>query len=325
MTQPPLDDPVTALGLLLQAEVGRRADASLGLPEPMLAPDDALLALLASARAPLATWLAGALADPGEGEPQWHRRPDLWLRAELVRWLRRRNQFIELDADAIAELGALCRDGLLALVSVLGSDAPVGPALRPVLRRQRATLAGFVRVRLGAEPREVVSSEYTPELQLALLGLDEPGLQTPVLDIGCGMKAALVRKLRARGVATQGIDRDADPQTATVADWLRYDYGVDRWGTIVSHLGFSLHLLHHHLAGRPAAFVYAELYMQILRSLRPGGVFAYAPGLPFLERLLPRTTYQCTQTTAPQGPGLRAAAADTGLLLGHATQVRRLA
>ncbi|HEY0138512.1 MAG TPA: hypothetical protein VGB85_30720, partial [Nannocystis sp.] len=115
-----------------------------------------------------------------------------------------------------------------------------------------------------------------------------------------------------------------DPALATVADWLRHDYGVERWGTIVSHLAFSLHLLHHHLAGRPAAFVYTELYMQILRSLRPGGVFAYAPGLPFLERLLPRGLYQCTRLTAPPGPGLRAAAADTGLQLGHATQVRRL-
>lgn len=324
MTQPPPDDPVTALGLLVQSEVDRRADASLALAQPMLALDDALLALLASSRAPLATWLAGTLTDPGEGEPQWHHRPHLWLRAELVRWLRRRNQFIDLDADAIAELGALCRDGLLALVSVLTGEAPVGPALRPILRRQRAALAGFVRVRLGAEPREVISSEYTPELQLGLLGLRVTELQAPVLDVGCGVRAALVRSLRAQGVAAQGIDRDADPQIATVADWLRYDYGVDRWGTIVSHLGFSLHLLHHHLAGRPAAFTYAELYMQILRSLRPGGVFAYAPGLPFLERLLPRGTYQCTRTTAPPGPGLRAAAADTGLLLGHATQVRRV-
>jgi len=324
MTQPPPDDPVTALGLLVQAEADRRADASLALPEPMRALEDALLALLASSRAPLATWLAGTLADPSDDEPQWRRSPHLWLRAQLVRWLRRRNQFIALDADAIAGLDALCRDGLLALVSVLTGDAPVGPALRPILRRQRTALAGFVRDRLGAEPREVVSSEYTPELQLGLLGLNVTELQTPVLDIGCGVQAALVRSLRAQGVAAEGIDRDADPQIATIADWLRHDYGVDRWGTIVSHLGFSLHLLHHHLAGRPAAFIYAELYMQILRSLRPGGVFAYAPGLPFLERLLPRGTYLCTRTAAPEGPGLRAAAADTGLLLGHATQVRRV-
>lgn len=322
MTDLATDDPVTALGLLVAAEVERRADASLALDGPLRGLDEETLGVLTTARARLAAWLDAALAAPGD--VQWATAPAPWLRAQLVRWLRRRNQFMELDTGALAELDALCHDGLLAAMHVLASDEPPGPALRPVLLRVRATLAAFVRARLGAEPREVVSSEYTPELQLGLLGLRIEDLQGPVLDVGCGVKAALVGALRARGIAAEGIDRDADPAVASVADWLRYDYGVERWGTVVSHLAFSLHLLHHHLAGRPTAFVYTELYMQVLRSLRPGGVFAYAPGLPFLERLLPRGIYVCTRLAAPQGPGLRAAAADTGLQLGHATQVRRL-
>lgn len=323
MTVPP-DDLVTTLGLLVQVNVNRRMGGTLAdLHGAVRGLDDELLALLTTSRRDLAAWLAAALSTSA-GEPQWTRAPQLWLRVQLVRWLRRRNQFIELDADAIAELDALCHQGLQAVADVLAGDEPLGPALRPVLLRQRSALAGFVRARLGAEPREVVSSEYTPELQLGLLGLDVATLQGPVLDIGCGTKASLVLALRARGIVAEGIDRDADPALATVADWLRYDYGVDRWGTVISHLGFSLHLLHHHLAGRSAAFGYAEVYMQVLRSLRPGGLFAYAPGLPFLERLLPRATYECTRVTAPATAGLRAAATDTGLQLGHATRVRRL-
>lgn len=323
MSLPP-DDLVDALGLLVQADVERRMEASLAdlVERPVRGLDEPLLAMLASSRRELAAWLAGTLGAK-EGE-RWASAPHRWLRTQLVRWLRRRNQFIELDADAIAELDGLCHQGLVAVAVLLAGDEPPGLASRPVLQRQRSALVAFVRARLGAEPREVVSSEYTPELQLGLLGLEGASLRGPVLDIGCGTRASLVLALRARGLDAAGIDRDADPALTTVADWLGFDYGVDRWGTIVSHLGFSLHLLHHHLAGRPAAFAYAEVYMQVLRSLRPDGVFAYAPGLPFLERLLPRATYECTRLSAPATPGLRAAATDTGLQLGHATRVRRL-
>lgn len=332
-----VDDPVTALGALVQTEVDRRMDSTLAsLDAAAREPDEALLALLFRRRLALAAWLAGCLTgETGEtGELAWARRPDAWLRTRLVRWLRSRNQFIDLDAAALAELEGMCRAGLAALASALVREdrASLQASLRAIDGAQRASLADLVRRRLGPAPREVASSEYTPALQLGLLGLEVGELQGPVLDVGCGVKAALVLELRARGMVAEGVDRDAELGDAeesagavTVGDWLQFPYGVDRWGAVISHLGFSLHLLHHHLAGRPAAYVYTEVYMQILRSLRVGGVFAYAPGLPFLERLLPREVYRSTRVEMPQSPSLRAAAADTGLVIGHATQVRRLA
>jgi hypothetical protein len=253
---------------------------------------DELAALVATR---MDAWTGGTLAtlagrsglrdDPGEALTlhleRHHEAIAAWLvdhqqpQTALLRWLRRRNQFVQLDAAAIAELAAIAgraRDGLLA--------APRGEALRGALTRVagtlRAELAEFVRTHLGAEPREVQCSEYSPTLQLEVLGLTVEMVE-PVLDVGCGAAAALVHTLRAAGRMAEGIDREA-PADAIVADWLQFDYGVDRWGTVISHLGFSLHLLHHHLAGRAAAFVHAEVYMQILRSLRVGGVFAYAPG-----------------------------------------------
>lgn len=305
------------LGELLAAGVARWSETPLvGLTAAALAPE--VEALLLRQRAPLAAWLT---APRHEDDEQWMSRPDRWLRAQLVRWLRRRNQFIELDAAALAELGALCDEGLTAVGRALAGEDPRA-GLRAALRSGRERLAALVTARLGPEPREVMSSEYSPALQLGVLGLRIEGLTGPALDVGCGPGAALVLALRAAGLHAEGIDRDA-PASATVADWLRFDYGVDRWGTVISHLGFSLHLLHHHLAGRPAAFVHAEVYMQILRSLRTGGVFAYAPGLPFLERLLPREQYTVTRVALPQSPALRSAQDATGLSLGQATQVRR--
>lgn len=242
---------------------------------------------------------------------------------QLLRWLRRRNQFVQLDAAAVAELDEIARRTREGVIAALR-----GGALRSTLTRLaaalRAELAEFVRTHFGEEPREVQCSEYSPALQLEVLGLAIAGLMEPVLDVGCGSAAALVRALRAEGRHAEGIDREA-PGDAMVADWLQYDYGVDRWGTVISHLGFSLHLLHHHLAGRAAAFVHTEVYMQILRSLRIGGVFTYAPGLPFIERLLPRSQYACTRIELAAHPALRAAQAATGLQLGYATRVQRLA
>jgi hypothetical protein len=37
---------------------------------------------------------------------------------------------------------------------------------------------------------------------------------------------------------------------------------------------------------------YARLYMSVLGALAPGGSFLYAPGLPFVESLLPGELYE---------------------------------
>lgn len=301
---------------------------------------DELVALLAGR---MEHWTGGSLAtlagrsgtrdDPGETltlHLEQHRDAIAhWLSAsreplpQLLRWLRRRNQFVQLDAAAVAELDEIARRAREGAIAALRNGA-LRAALTRLAATLRAELAAFVRTHFGAEPREVQCSEYSPALQLEVLGLTIDGMMEPVLDVGCGSAAGLMRTLRAGGLRAEGIDREA-PVDATVADWLQYDYGVDRWGTVISHLGFSLHLLHHHLAGRAAAFVHTEVYMQVLRSLRIGGVLAYAPGLPFLERLLSRSQYACQRIELATHPALRAAQAATGLQLGHATRVQRLA
>ena len=70
-------------------------------------------------------------------------------------------------------------------------------------------------------------------------------------------------------------------------------------GTVLSHLGFSLHFLHHHLRPGDEALRYARRYMEVLRSLRPGGVFAYAPGLPFVEEHLDAGRWRLERTPLP--------------------------
>jgi hypothetical protein len=141
-------------------------------------------------------------------------------------------------------------------------------------------------------PAEWLCAEYSAALQLRVLDLDPAALPEPILDLGCGAGATLVRELRRLGKDAHGLDHaEGSEPFLHVADWLDFDLGHGRWGTVLSHMGFSNHFVHHHLRSGETAARYARRYMQVLGALRPEGLFAYAPGLPFLERLLPPERY----------------------------------
>ena len=237
----------------------------------------------------------------------------------LVHWLRARNQFLEVDrADE-----QLLQASVERTLEVVASGASVERALL----RHRSELATWVRARLGPMPRDVVAAAYSPALQWDVLGLSEAVVRPPVLDVGCGEQAELVRFLRGRGIAAHGIDRAVPEELGQAADWLRFDYGEARYGCVLSHLGFSLHFLHHHLARSERAFDYARTYMAILRALAPGGRFVYTPGLPFIEGLLDARAYRVSHV--PFADTLRVDALTdieqrTGLALSHSTHVERL-
>lgn len=243
--------------------------------------------------------------------------------AGLLRWLYTRNQFAQLDAAARAELEESVGRTLLAIDRTQDASEP--------LEKHRSELLSFLRARFGARPREVVCADYAPELQLAVLGLHGDELREPVLDVGCGERAALVRLLRELGLSAHGVDRHIepalDPDVARQADWLTHPYGHEKYGTILSHLGFTLHFLHHHLAGGDTAFAYARTYMAILAALLPGGCFVYTPGLPFLESMLDASMYRVQRVPFADElrvTSLRQIEATTGLALSHSTHVERL-
>lgn len=139
----------------------------------------------------------------------------------------------------------------------------------------------------------VACSEYSPGLQLAILQIEPAGLMEPVLDIGCGRRGNLVKYLCQKGVDAYGFDRFSfDGPNFLKADWLAFDYGEDKWGTITSNLGFSNHFNHHHVREDGNFIGYAKTYMTILHALKVGGSFHYAPDLPFMERYLDANKYQ---------------------------------
>jgi len=133
----------------------------------------------------------------------------------------------------------------------------------------------------------IASSEYSPDLQIDILRIDRKALMTPVLDIGCGKQGNLVKYLNKLGIETHGIDRFSfTDNNLTNSDWLEYNYGIEKWGVIISNLGFSNHFKHHNLREDGNYIGYGKKYMEILKSLKIGGRFHYAPDLPFIEQYL---------------------------------------
>jgi hypothetical protein len=310
-----LDDDLEGLRDALLAEAARRAPPdlrALAAPDPAAAAlPPSLIARLHAERLSLADWLESTLPPrrPGAG---WRADPAGFLADRVLRYLLARNQFLPLGAAQAAALEALHARALAAATDALrdaGSPPALAGGLGAVVAAYRDELAGFV-AGLGEDGEvplcAVVSAEYTPALQLRVLGLDPAALLEPILDLGCGADAALVHALRAGGRDARGVDRLASPgEGISRADWLEAPLPPASLGAVISHLGFSLHFLHHHLRPGDEALRYARRYMEILRALRPGGLFAYAPGLPFVEAHLDTAEWAVERSpiqVAPPGP-----------------------
>ena len=264
---------------------------------------------------------------PDSDEPAWSTAPASCLAATLCRWLRDNDQFGHTyDQAARKTASVFCRNAMQACIDALSEGSP--QAAPPAMPLEMLRAGADALLTQGGAPADsaVICSEYSAALQLEILGLQPQTLQGPVLDVGCGEQALLVQALREAGVDAFGIDPLAQAPGALAMDWHACDFGRQNWGTILSHQAFSLHFLHHHLLHEDKARVCAQTYMRMLQALRPGGVLAYAPGLPFIEAILPADRYVCTPKVLPQSlramPQLTQLQQTTGLSLAYAMHVR---
>jgi hypothetical protein len=221
--------------------------------------------------------------------------------------LHLRHQFLHVDAAREQELRALAASFLERALDSLAAPAAwpeIADALGEAFASHRTALRALVLELLAESgslapgaPRaaavESVCAEYSPELQLEVLGTSARELEAPVLDLGCGPTAALVHYLRRAGRdPVWGLDRSAPLADGFLRrSWFDGELPREAFRSVISHHAFSLHFLHahHHSADRAVAF--AAKYVEILRSLLPGGRFYYAPSLPFVEEHLDPARY----------------------------------
>jgi hypothetical protein len=218
-------------------------------------------------------------------------------------WAYKRNQFFDLDASANTRLRQIHRRLRLS-VSVQLRQAESFEAfarsceLSYVAYAER--LSQLFRRLTSSDALRVSASEYSPELQIRLLGLNDYAWREPVVDLGCGLDAQLVHYLRKRGISANGVDRRGGGAFVLARDWFELRFEPRSIGTIVSHLAFSLHFLHQHWQGTNRAYDYARKYMELLHSLTPDGVYCYTPGLPFIEGILDKKRFEVTTLALPE-------------------------
>lgn len=207
----------------------------------------------------------------------------------------------DLEATYISFVDGLTR--LPALQPRSHWSQALGSVLRTHHRRLRQWVAAELDAVGGLAPisRGVMPAcgQYSPEVQLAVLGIDPQSLSGPILDLGCGEEGLLVQALRATGHTVAGVDQNAANSDLLRVSWFDAPLQRNRWSMVIAHQSFSLHLLHAHLQSEAHAARYVRHYMTILRALRIGGRFAYAPNLPFLEALLPVGQFKVTVKMGP--------------------------
>jgi hypothetical protein len=207
------------------------------------------------------------------------------------------NQYIQLDGEARKALVDIYVGSWRKMVETTDIEQTLRTYHYPQLQSFLEDLYPETlreALRSATDVGQVPSSEYSAELQMRVLRLDESRMKEPILDVGCGRDACLVRQLRAWNLEAYGIDRRVERPAdfVTNADWFDYDLGHRRWGTIIAHLAFTNHIVYcqrYDPANMPR---YAGRYREMLDALAPGGSFVYAPGVPVLEDSIEREYYR---------------------------------
>ncbi len=205
------------------------------------------------------------------------------------------NQYYSFDSKAKNDLRKIYSDLFEALQTRTGSIDDISKNHYGKLRmwlKESNPFAETIYKNANKKVSPPACSEYSSDLQINILQIDIKHLMQPVLDIGCGKRGYLVKYLKDQGIEAYGIDRMKFTSPGYItADWLEYDYGTNKWGTVVSNLGFSNHFNHHNLREDGNYIGYGKTYMNILYSLKIGGSFHYAPDLPFIEKYLDRDQF----------------------------------
>lgn len=206
------------------------------------------------------------------------------------------NQYVHVDEQSRTELASIYISTWRAVQTGMDIRTTLNEVHYPRLKDWLAGLYPPEFLEPLGESRKighVVCEEYSPQLQLEIFRLDLAGIHEPVLDVGCGKEARLVRHLRNLGIDTYGFDRMAAGNDEFVcrSDWFEYPYHEKRWGTILSNMAFSNHLNYAFQNHMPDFERYLGLFLQILTAIQPGGCILYAPSLPFIERRLDKHLY----------------------------------
>ncbi|HEY9634786.1 MAG TPA: class I SAM-dependent methyltransferase [Coleofasciculaceae cyanobacterium] len=275
------------------------------LPEPFLA-------FLCRYQDEVVQWIGDRIYS---SHPQVQAEVTEFFLQNTIGFLRAKNQFLVIPESRKAGLGAEYIRFLQDFRNVLKgchSHNRLAHNLNTVMTEHQSQLEQFVYNLADANISHnfIFSTPtcgyYSPTLQLQILHTSVEQLLEPILDLGCG-QGELVQFLRDRSLQAIGIDRSPAANPCCLSsDWFHFPLISSSWGTVISHMAFSLHFLHHYLRGSNLLEHYAQCYMDVLSALKPGGSFLYTPGLPFIETFLTQEKYKVERVEISQMNGFHA-------------------
>jgi hypothetical protein len=198
------------------------------------------------------------------------------------------NQYLRISDQKVKELEKIYLQTWQIMIRTRNIQIVLREYHYPELSRWLATLyPKEFRKSLKLLPLvgSLVCEEYSDQFQIELLQIEVAHMKQPVIDIGCGSQANLVRKLRLLGIEAYGLDRYLEVQESylTQIDWFEYPFEPAIWGTIISNMAFTNHLSYAHLYDASQLEQHLLKMRETIDSLAIGGHFYYAPSLPFIE------------------------------------------
>lgn len=164
--------------------------------------------------------------------------------------------------------------------------------IKKIVKEHRASLIKLLSSKQKSIDIIIPCAEYSKGFQQKILRIEGKALLQPIMDIGCGQKASLVKEFRGIGLKAYGIDQYISKEPYIICEnWLNYCFDSTEWGTIIAHMSFSNHF-RKCITYKDREFAqYKEKYFEIIRSLKKNGSFIYCPSIPEIENEIDKEKY----------------------------------
>lgn len=202
------------------------------------------------------------------------------------------NQYLELSKNEYSRILSIYIE-LVQKLRGIANGSRSKTQVRTIVKEHRTKLIELLSEKAEKIDVIVPCAEYTNGFQQKILRLDSDSLMQPVLDIGCGRKASLIKDLRKKGIKAFGFDQYISKEAYILCDnWLEYKFEPNSWGTIISHMSFTNHYRRCITYKSKDQSKYETKFFEILESLKKGGSFIYCPSLPEVEKYVDKEKFE---------------------------------
>ena len=172
--------------------------------------------------------------------------------------------------------------------------------IRSIVKEHRIRLIEIINKPSVIDNSEVIipCSEYSYNLQVSILRINETNIREPIIDIGCGKHANLIKELEKRYNNVYGIDQYINDKSNVICEnWFDFNFKSNTWGTIIAHMSFTNHYRRSISFSSPELNNYSNKYVEILESLKDGSYFIYTPSIPEVEDELDEDKFEIRKYT----------------------------